>query len=231
MKRGGFLPAILVGALFGCALLLVAALVAQRSLSGKPLLARADKGVLVGLVLPDQSGDIGVRAVVYYPPGDAPGRVVDPASHVVVAGTSSNTLGDAYAFGGGASLAAAYARLASVDTPAWVLVEPGAWKDIGRSVSVHLPRPVDVFNGSNLVSFPGGEVLLGRDQVGTLLGGLSRLPAAERRAILGEVASALQDALTAADGRTKLGTDLTPGALTTWMSSLGERSRPETASP
>lgn len=229
-KRGLFVAA-LIGGLVAVAVVLTLVLVAQRSLVGAPLLSRAKQGTLVGLALADASGDVAVRLVVYYPPDGGPGKVVDPSSRVAVPGTSSNTLGDAYAFGGGAALAGAYARLSAVDTPAWIVIEPADWARIGRPVSVYLPRPVDVFNGSELVSFPAGPVAATPAELGILLGGLQGLSGTERMAVLGQVAATLQRALAESAGSVKLGSDLSAGDLKAWSTSLAARSRPETSGP
>ncbi len=179
MTRRGFAAAILIGALVAVVALVGGYLVLSTSQNGRPLVpAKSDAGLLVALVLPDANGTEGARVLVYYPPGTATGRVIDPLTPAVVSGASAQTLGDALTFGGGATLAEAYGALAGVAAPEWIVVDQAAWNKLApRGLDVALPRPVDVFNGRDLVTFPAGEVALSSADTGVLLAAIHRIVA------------------------------------------------------
>ncbi len=233
MTRWGLLVAILLGALLGVLVLAGALVALQRASTGEPLVGRrSEQGVLLALVLPDANGDQAARLLVYYPPGGGSGTVVDPLTRAVVPGTSATTLGDAFTFGGGSSLARAYAEVAGVGEPAWAAVDEATWAALAKSgLSVNLPGPIDVFNGSDLVSFPAGEVALDAGDLGVLLAGIHGLDPSARRAVLGDAAAALQRLLAASGQSTGIESDLSSARLKNWLSSLASRSHPQTSTP
>jgi hypothetical protein len=158
--------------------------------------------------------------------------VIDPLTKSVVPGTSANTLGDALTFGGGAELARAYGQLAGVAMPSWVVVDDEAWARINRAgLSVNLPRPVDVFNGTDLISFPAGQVVVQPVDAGTLFAGIHGLSPSARLAILGEAAASLQRDLVSGGTGTGLTSDLSTRRRLKWLSSLATRSLPQTTTP
>ena len=230
MKRSGFVTAIVIGVVVALMVLGAGLLFVRGETTGRSIVARrTDSGLLVALVLPDANGTQGARALVYYPPGSGSGIVVDPLTPAIVSGASGGTLGDALTFGGGAGLSAAYADTAEVRPPAYLVVDQAAWERlVPGGVSVTLPQPVDVFNGSDLVSFPAGRVALDSGDAGVLLAAIHRLAPAERKVVLGEVAAALQRALGSSPLPPTLTSDLTPRRLKTWIWSLPARSTPVT---
>lgn len=159
--------------------------------------AAVDKSsMLVAVVLPDSDGVLTVRSLDRYEHVDGPLRIssVDPLADAMVPGTSASTLADAYKFGGGDGLAAAYAQGADVEKPGWLIVGPGAWADlIGEtSVSVHLNTNIEVFDGTELYSYPEGTATVSAAQIPQLMNGATYLDAAGRRT----VREAIGDALT-----------------------------------
>jgi hypothetical protein len=233
MTRRGILVAILVGALLGVLVLAGALVALQRASTGEPVIGRrSEQGVLLALVLPDSNGNQAARLLVYYPPGGGTGTVIDPLTRAVVPGTSATNMGDAFTFGGGSALAKAYAEVSGVDNPAWAAVDEATWAAIAKSgLSVQLPRPIDVFNGSELVSFPAGAVALDAGDLGVLLAGIHGLDPSARRAVLGDAAAALQRALTSSGLSTGIESDLSSARLKNWLSSLASRSYPQTSTP
>jgi hypothetical protein len=233
MRGRGFLRAVLVGALFAVLVLGIGGYALLRARTGEPLFARGgERGVVLALVLPDAAGDRAARVIVYYPPGAARGVVVDPLTASVVPGTAATTLGDAFTFGGGAALARAYAGLAGTATPSWVVVDETAWRRLASGgVSVRLPRPVDVFNGTELVSFPLGEVAVQANDVGTLLGGIDGLSASDRLTVLGDIAVTLQRSVASATSSDRIESDLSARQFQSWLSALAGRSMPQTSTP
>ncbi len=233
MRSRGLLVAVLVGALVGVLALGGAFVLLQRANVGEPLFSRrGETGVLLALVLPDAAGRQAARVIVYYPPGGGRGVVIDPRTTSVIPGTSANTLGDALTFGGGASLSKAYAELTGVAAPSWVIVGETGWKRLARAgVSLRLPRPVDVFNGTELVSFPSGEVAVQAEDLGTLLGGIDALAPSDRLAVLGDAAAALQRSVASATDSEGLDSDLPVARLRSWVSALATRSIPQTSTP
>lgn len=233
MKGRGLLAAVLVGAIAGVLVLAATMLALQRASAGQSLLGgRNQTGVLLAVVLPDAAGNQAARIMVYYPPDGERPRVVDPLTPMVVPGTSADTLGDALTFGGGGAVAQAYAQLAGVGEPSWVVLDEEEWKRLDAGgLSVRLPRPVDVFDGTDLVSFPSGDVVVQPADAGTLLAALDELDPAARAAVLGQAAASVQRDLASARASEGLRSDLSASGLRKWLESLSARSDPETATP
>lgn len=122
-------------------------------------------------------------------------HLVDPDLKVTLPGTSYERLSDAYPFGGGAGVAAAYAGARGGQPLPWVvLTEPG-WTgvvDAVGGVSVEVPETVNVFDGTKLYSFAPGRHTLSGAETAALLSGADFLGSSGAKARLRErVATAL----------------------------------------
>lgn len=230
-QEGGFWRAALVGALAGVVVVSAAIIAVRSGVVGKvqAVVKPEAKGMLLALVLPAGNGTVEPRVIVYYPPGSAPGVVVDPRRRVAVPGSSADRLLDAYAFGGGGGLASAYGQSANVPTPTWVLVDASAWAGLasGRTIDVTLSAPMDVFNGVDLVSLPAGSVAVDASQTAVVLSGADYLRTTGRNLVLAGVASGLQHLLVARGASTTLLSDTTPEQFAAWQRSLASRGSPE----
>ncbi|MDO8916107.1 MAG: hypothetical protein Q7W16_08505 [Coriobacteriia bacterium] len=180
-------------------------------------------------------------------------RLVDPRQSVTIPGTSFSELGDAYPFGGGKAVAAALAGEAApggyVDVPeaVWVAMlsrsaggAGGAGgAGAGAGVRVVLPKAMDVFDGTRLVSFSEGTQSVVAADVPALLRGAAYLETAERMRVVTAVGEASIAALagsgaaaaTSAGGRVGSGgvaaasvrTDLTAEAYMRLITALASR--------
>ncbi len=233
MTRRGSGCAIGAGILLALILVLAASVLAVRAGDGRPIGSTRDaRGVLVALVLPDAAGAQDVRLMVYYPPGSAVGIVVDPSDPAVVPGTSARTLAGAFTFGGGDLLARTWAEKTDRPVPAWVVVDEPTWLRIADGpVTVALGAPVDVFDGTDLVTFPAGSVSVAPRDLGVLLAGMDASASSERRSVMGEAAEAVQRALGDIDGASNYASDLGRLGLRRWLQSLPSRAQPTTATP
>lgn len=231
MRQSGFLRAALVGALVGVLVVLAVAAAARYGLLTRvaSLQRSQEAGTLVTLVLPAEDGVLTPRVIVYYPPGSSAGYVIDPKKLVAQQGAGAQSLADAYAFGSGDGLAAAYAEAAGIPTPKWLIVYPGAWSQLaaGRSITVTLPVPLEVFNGVELVSFPAGPVAIDASQTPLVLSGTDHVSADQRGPVLVNIAADLQKLLIARGTLVPLSTNAPPDALASWQLSLSSRPQPQ----
>ena len=145
---------------------------------------------------------------------------VDPDTRVAIPGTSFDRLRDTYAFGGGAAVVAALPK----PTPAYVAVPQAVWTaavDRSGGVTVTVPASLDVFDGTTLTSFAQGTQRLTGQQIAALLIGLTRVPTAGRPSVRRDLEIGIAGSL-AADpaSRSGLRSDLSPDALSTWLSGV-----------
>lgn len=151
--------------------------------------------------------------------GGANVEFVDPTTTATVPGTSYTKLGDAYPFGGARGVADALAVRAG-GRVAYVDVTEKAWTDMVASsvgtggVGVVLPRSLEVFDGTRLVSFRSGESTIAAADVPHLMQGAVYLDGTARAAVTMQVGKASLRALgvAAAADAGALGTDLSERA-------------------
>jgi hypothetical protein len=220
MSSGTWRAAV-VGAVLG--LVFVTALVAVFALGVFPTGAGrrtpTDGPVLVALVLPDASGSLTLRAVDRYELGGGSMTIsaIDPLASATVAGTSATTLAEAYAFGGGDGLVAAYAENTTQTAPGWVTVGPESWRTLmgSRQVRLQLKTPIEVFDGKDLYSYPASSTAVPAAEIPYLMNGAAYLSDGERKEIRAAVGDSLATQLlrryAAAD--TGIVTNLTPEQL------------------
>lgn len=233
MRGRDLVVAGVVGAILGLVAVVAVALMLRYGVvqSGPSGSGVGEPGTLVALVLPAEDGVQIPRVLIYYPSGNGRGVVVDPRTRVAVPGTSGDRIADAYSFGGGAGLARAYSAATSVAVPHWVVVDQSTWPRLanGSEITFRLSEPVDVFNGTDLISFPSGAVGVDATETTSLMQGADHLNAASRSVILASLAGGLQAMLVERAGIVELATDASPEALEGWQQSL--KSRGELASP
>lgn len=232
MSGSGLWRPVLIGAL--AAILLIGGLVVALQVglipsSTAPTEGAAEKGVLLAVTLPAEDGVVTPRVVVYYPPGGGTPQLVDPKKPATVAGTSANTLGDAYAFGGGSGLTRAFSAATNAATPLYVTVDQTTWRRLfaADTISVELTSPVDVYTGTDLVSFPEGLVAVDATQSALLLDGADHLSDPARASIIAGLAAGTQRLLIARGSTLPLATDASQSDLATWRLSLPARTAPE----
>lgn len=94
-------------------------------------------------------------------------------------------------------MAAAYAQGAGVDRPGWLIVGPGAWADLmgEMSISVRLNDNIEVFDGTELYSYPEGTATVSAAQIPQLMNGAAYLDAEGRKAVREAVGDALAPVL------------------------------------
>jgi hypothetical protein len=231
---GSIWKSVLAGAvvallLVGIAVALVATGTLQRFRTEQ---ANAGGPVIVALVLPDQNGVVKPRVVDLYA-RSATGwtlRSVDPSMSAVLPGTSATTLADAYSFGGGAGLQAAYASATGTKTSAWVTVDGrGLDSILGSSpVSLTLPSDMEVFDGQQLLSFSAGATDTPAALLPYLMDGVEYLRTAEAMSIREQLGDRLVLGLAKAAVETSAAprSNLSAAQLYAWMASLRPASRP-----
>jgi len=233
--RGSFWKSMLVGAL--AALLLVGiavALVATGTISRFQREAASVSGpVLVAIVLPDENGVVKPRVIDTYT-RTASGwelRSVDPSMPAVVSGTSAGTLQDAYSFGGGNALEAAYASGSGTKPSAWIVVDAKGLESLLSSgtLPVELPANMEVFDGGELYTFSAGSSRIAVARLPQLMDGVAYLGVSDalrvREQIGADVANALPKAAIGAESI--LTSNLRPAQLQEWLGSLGTPTRAE----
>ncbi len=159
---GAVLALVCVAAVAGAAVLGNMSTSAERD-------SAANGPVLVAVVLPDADGVLTVRQMDVVQRMGTTLRLtgVDPLTSATVPGTSAKTLADAFSFGGGAGLAAAVAGShrrpsAGVDSGG-----AGALQRLlgAKRVTFALRDGVEVFDGTELYSFPAGRAQVPAEQV------------------------------------------------------------------
>lgn len=195
---------IAIGAGAGLLVVVIVGFMAMAGLlSGSAGQAAAPAGpVLVMLVMPDAEGVFVPRTIdLYTPLGEfTTVRSIDPSSAASVSGTTAQTLADAYSFGGGAAVAAAFAGTENAAAPGWVVVRPEAWRALVGSDTVHLdlPRDMQVFDGAQLYAYPSGPYELPTDQTPQLLDGASFLSAVDGKSVREQLGDVLASRLASA---------------------------------
>jgi hypothetical protein len=152
-------------------------------------------------------------------------RLVDTRSAATIPGTSYDRLGDAYPFGGGEAVAAALTGLRGAGV-AYVDVSEAEWIALlarGGGVSVVVPKALEVFDGSRLVSIAEGTQTVPAVDVPSLLRGVAYLETAERRAVADAVGEASVSALGVEGARTGVRTNLTAEAYARLLEGLRAR--------
>ena len=142
---------------------------------------------------------------------------------MTVSGTSANTLRAAYPYGGGQALAAGIAQARAVAEPHWVVVDGATLERLGAgtTLAVHLYRPVEVFDGTRLSSFPSGTVEVEASQVGPLMAGVARWRGVEPESVRRELAADTLSLLAAhTTNTTGVVTDLTTEQLSGWLARM-----------
>ena len=233
--RGSVWKSALAGALVAVLLVgLAAALVTTGTLSRFTREAASVSGpVLVTVVLPDENGVVQPRVVDLYT-RTASGwelQSVDPSMPAVVSGTSAQTLADAYSFGGGSALDAAYASSTGTKPSAWATVDASGLESLlgSGTVMLDIPASMEVFDGRQLHTFSAGTTQTAVARLPELMDGAAYLSASDsllvRRQIGELVAAALPGAATHAEGA--LQSNLRPAQLQEWLTGLGSPTRAE----
>ena len=219
--------AALIGAIL--ALVVVGVVVALALTGSLPLGATpgtANGPVAVALVLPDAKGTVVVRAIdVYARSGSGWSvRSVAPTASVVVPGTGGSSLSDAYSFGGGDGLAGALRQTGQAVT-SWVIVDQSGWNALRAHdpLSITLASSVEVFDGSQLLSFEKGTASVPATQTPELFDGAAFFTTEADRALRQQVGAGLVSSLrSATPGATSfVHSDLTPPVLNAWLGGLG----------
>lgn len=98
---------------------------------------------------------------------------VDTRETVTIPGTSYDRIRDAYAFGGGAGVAAAVGdALSRVTPPPWVVLQPESWVDAldgAGGVRYTVPEGANIYVAGDLLLIPKGEQELSGAEVHALV--------------------------------------------------------------
>jgi hypothetical protein len=205
--------AALIGAVL--ALVCIAAVTGAAVLGNMSTGAERDSAVngpvLIAVVLPDADGVLTLRQLDMIQRVGTTLRVtgVDPLTSATVPGTSAKTLADAFSFGGGAGVASAVGGTAGEQPQAWIVVGPAALQRLlgAKPVSFGLREEIQVFDGTELYSFPAGTAQVPAEQVARLMDGAVYLDASDRTAIRSDLGDAVVPALVAEYAQTGLGID------------------------
>lgn len=220
----------LLGGLLGLA---TVAIVAWLVLSGlvptgdERTQASAEGPVIVALVLPDANGVNVPRVIDLYSRADGKLTLttIDPEQSATVSGTSAKTLADAYTFGGGAALVRAHALGSGATEPAWIVVGQDAWDALreGTPVSIDIPAPLEVFDGSRLYSYPQGAVSVPVAEVRHVLDGAQFLSSQLRRSVRVQLGDGIAESLATSgkDEQLALRTNLSDEDLAAWLAIFG----------
>ncbi len=150
--------------------------------------------VVLAVACPGEDGTVETPVVAAVDTASGELTVYDPMTELTIPGTTYDRLRDAYPFGGGAAVAAAVARLEGGPAPGYVVFERDAWVaavDAAGGLALDSPRPVDVFTGERLFSFPRGEQVLSGAETCEYLKGAAYLTDTERERIAVQFAEAL----------------------------------------
>lgn len=192
MGRSAYARSLRVGVIIGLVLAAVAVgvLVLGREqlvkLAGGTSRVRSARAVLLVAAAPDDSGAVVAQVVARADLASGAVRAIDPSSTVTIPGTSYSALKDAYAFGGGAAVASAYARQRGEATLPYVAVSAEALSaavDRSGGMQVTLPASMNVFDGSRLYEFPSGAATLSGPQLLAVLRGTPYLAPVQRTAL------------------------------------------------
>ncbi|TLM80133.1 MAG: hypothetical protein FDZ70_01980 [Actinobacteria bacterium] len=204
MTRGGWRRALGTGAIAGgiIAAVVVLALVIGNIGSPEPA-SSAPERVLIVFESVDPEGVQVAWAALDVDLAAGMVREVDTSSSAPVAGTTYDTLRDAYPFGGGQAVAVAYSAVGSAPVLPSLVVRGPQWRSMltrPTSATVTFDRSMSVFTGERLVDFPEGpNEVSGQDLPALLLASVSLDPAAAR-GVRAAVASVTADTLLADPG-------------------------------
>lgn len=193
----GFARAFRTGLLAGLVVVVVAgaALGAYVLRSGHlPGRGRTDTDrVLVVAALPDENGALVAQVIALVDTTGGTTRVssIDTSLAVTIPGTTFSHLRDAYSFGGGARVAAAYAEASGAEAPPYVDLGPEAVNaavDAAGGIELNLPQAMNVFDGDRLYTFEAGSVRVGASELRAVLNGMAYLPRRDREALQAQLA-------------------------------------------
>jgi hypothetical protein len=217
MLAGALVAVLLVAVVAGLAVAHVGPFAGSAS-SGAPA------PTVLALVAPGADGVLAPAVIDLYTPSSGGWSVksILPTTPVAVPGTSGSTLADAYSFGGGDGLAQALASQTGGLTPHWVLVDSGTLARIAGSFSLNLPSDIEVFDGSQLYSFPQGMTSVPATAVPQLLQGATQLPASDAQAVRDGLGDALASALSSAGpvALASVRSDLGDNSIADWLASI-----------
>jgi hypothetical protein len=194
-------------------------------LAGRSEELPADARVMLVVVAPDLRGIATPVAVTLYPafPSGPASEPVNPETSVTVSGTSANTLRAAYPFGGGAALSTGIGQARGIPAPYWIVVDDAALQRLatGASIPVQLDKPIDVFDGKRLSSFPSGTVDAAVWEIGPLMAGVARLSPQQAAPVrTGLAAGVLRLAVAEGADTSGVATDMTPAQLSEWLTRM-----------
>jgi hypothetical protein len=198
------LKAVAIGAIAALVVVGIAVAVALFGLSPSDTNSKPSTGgpVAVALVLPNEDGVVTLRVLDVYSSvgGMWSVRSVSPTTAAVVSGTGGSSLADAYSFGGGDMLAKALREQAGLPVSAWATVDQQGWDALraGAPFQIDLGSPIEVFDGSRLVSFKSGRDTVASAQTAKLLDGTAYLKASESREVRIQVGDVLRSSLASA---------------------------------
>jgi hypothetical protein len=217
--------AALTGAVAAVVVLAVAAAGAWLYLRQSGALSKVQRPKMVVVVFSGraQDGALVAQAIVVTSADGSGARVVAPETSATVTGTTYGTLRDAYPFGGAAAVAKAVAS--GSEQVGWVDVPEKAWWDAldgSGGASVDLPKTIDVFDGSELYTFPEGSSTVRGDQASRLMNGIDYLAEADRARVRDAVTLASLKAMAESGGVLPAGcsTNLSAEAYRAWVAGL-----------
>lgn len=187
--------------------------------------ARTARGdALCALVLPDENGVVRPR-VIDVVSRTATGWVavsVSPTLSAVVPGTSGHTLADAYTFGGGSGLLDAYNASGHGRVEHWVTVDAAGWSRLAgtESLSLDIPRHMEVFDGRRLVTFEAGPASVPASEAAVLLDGVDYLDPSDAARVREQVGRLLLGFLSSGSAGSFAQSDLSAPALRDWTGDL-----------
>ena len=210
-----------------CILVIAAAVVVLGRVRSAGVAAEDLTRVLLVAAAPDENGDVVAQIVAVLDLTASPDSLtpISPATPATIPGTSYSTIGDAYPFGGGGAVAAAFARAEKSDPLPYVAVGPdtlaGLLADM-EPVRLTLPAGMSVFDGERLYTFGRGATSVDASELAAVFKGAPYLSASERAALDAELSEMLADALAGASPEA-LATDLSPEALERLQGALAGR--------
>jgi hypothetical protein len=185
---------------------------------------RIDRAVIVFASHAEDGAEV-AQVVADVTDGGRSVRLVDPRSAATIPGTSYDQLGDAYPFGGGEAVAAALTGLSGANV-AYVDVSEAEWIALlsrTGDVRVVVPKALEVFDGTRLVSLAAGTQTVPAADVPALLRGVAYLGAADRLGVVDAVGEASLSALASEGTRTRVRTNLTAEAYARLVAALMAR--------
>lgn len=204
MGRSAYARSLKVGVIIGLVLAAVAIAVLALGrdrlvqLAGGTRDVRSASQVLLVAAAPDDTGAVVAQVIARVQVASGAVSAIEPSSAVTIPGTSFSSLKDAYAFGGGAAVASAYARLSGGAVLPYVAVGPKELKaavDGVGGVAVSLPVDINVFDGAQLYQFQAGANTFSGAQLMAVLKGAAYLAPAQRSALQASLSQAFAQLL------------------------------------